>query len=55
MVESFAYDLYGNVTTKTLAVSEFDDHTYGLQYEYNGLGGVWNVSWKQWVAGSALS
>lgn len=22
---------------------------------YNGLGGVWNVPWKQWVAGSALS
>jgi lipoprotein-anchoring transpeptidase ErfK/SrfK len=22
---------------------------------YNGLGGVWNVPWQQWVAGSALS
>jgi len=43
--ETFAYDIYGNVTTKTAKVLDYNASVYGITYEYDHAGNVTRVTY----------
>ncbi|MGD8781981.1 MAG: polymorphic toxin type 50 domain-containing protein [Ignavibacteria bacterium] len=47
VVESFAYDVEGNVLSKTITITDFDELSKTVSYEYDGAGQVTKVNYGQ--------
>lgn len=51
VVETFAYDISGNVTVKDLQVADFDNRVYRCGYSYNNLNNIVSILYPPQVLG----